>query len=89
MKRVFLMTAIAAAAIRGAVARAGELPGYDVAGLPITPHQMAVLGPANVREQSAVPTLTLRDMPASPSQIAILAPRGRMTSMATIGSVSK
>jgi hypothetical protein len=81
MKRAFLMAAIAAAAIRGAAARAAELPTYEIAGFPITAHQVAVLGAANVRDQSAVPTMTLRDMPASPSQIAILTPRLRVTSM--------
>jgi hypothetical protein len=81
MKRAFLMPAIAAAAIHGAVARAAELPTFEIAGLPITPHQVTVLGAANVSEQSAVPTLTVQGMPASPSQIAILTPRLRVTSM--------
>jgi hypothetical protein len=88
MKRAILMAGIAAAAIR----RGGEGRGasdYELAGLPITSHQVAVLAGADIREQSAVPALTLRDMPASPSQIAILTPRQRVTSMATVGSVSK
>ena len=81
MKRALLTAAIAAAAIRGAAARAAEIPGYELEGLPITPHQVAVLGPAHIREQPVVPLLTVREMPASPSQIAILTPHQRMTSM--------
>jgi hypothetical protein len=87
------MTAVAAAAIRGAASRAAELPGYQLAGLPITSHQVALLGGADVREQSPVATLTVQGMPASPSQIAILTPRPRMTSMIenppTVGAASK
>ena len=93
MKRACLMAAVAVAAIRGAAARAAEPPGFQLAGLPITPHQVAVLGGADVCEQSPVPTLTVQGMPASPSQIAILTPRLRVTSMAenpsTVGSAPK
>jgi hypothetical protein len=93
MKRAFLMTAVAAAAIRGAASKAAELPGYQLAGFPITPHQVAVLGGADVREQSPIAELSVQGMPASPSQIAILTPRPRMTSMvdnpSTVGSASK
>jgi hypothetical protein len=57
-------------------ATAGELPSYDVAGFPITPHQMSVLGQlGGVQEQPAVPTLLREGMPASPHQIAILSHR--------------
>ena len=54
-------------------ATAGELPRYDMAGFPITPHQMSVLGQSgDTREQSAAPTLLFGGMPASPLQIAVL-----------------
>jgi hypothetical protein len=75
MKRAFLMAAMAAAAIRGAAARAAELPRFELAGFPITSHQTAVLGGGNVREQSPVAMVTMRAMPASPHQIAVLTPR--------------
>ena len=93
MKRAFLMAAVATAAIRGAASRAAELPAFQLGGFPVTSHQVAVLGGADVSEQPPVATLTLGGMPASPSQIAILTPRPRMTSMAetppTVGSASK
>ena len=75
MRRAFLMTAVAAAAIRAAATRAAELPSFELAGFPITPHQVAVLGGADVREQSPQATLVVGGMPASPHQIAVLTPR--------------
>jgi hypothetical protein len=77
-----LMTARVAAIILGGAARAAE-PGYELDGFPITRHQVAVVGAANVREQSPVPTLMLGGMPASPSQVAILRPR-RLLTAATV-----
>jgi hypothetical protein len=68
----------------GASAAAAELPTYEVAGFPITPHQFSVLGSRDVQERSAIPTLTLKGMPASPHQIAVLTPRPR-TAEQTIG----
>jgi hypothetical protein len=54
-------------------ATAGELPRYDMAGFPITPHQMSVLGQSgDVSEQPTAPTLLFDGMPASPLQIAVL-----------------
>jgi hypothetical protein len=54
-------------------ATAGELPRYDMAGFPITPHQMSVLGQSgDTREQPTAPTLLFGGMPASPLQIAVL-----------------
>ena len=53
----------------------GELPQYEVAGFPISPHQISVLGSGDVQEQSFSPTLTLYGMPASPHQIAVIEPR--------------
>lgn len=51
---------------------AGELPKYELAGFPISPVQVAVLGSDRIQEQSPTPTLTLNGMPASPHQIAVL-----------------
>jgi hypothetical protein len=56
-------------------ASAGELPQYEVAGFPISPHQFSVLGSGTVQEQAPTPTLTLNGVPASPHQIAVIRPR--------------
>jgi hypothetical protein len=52
-----------------------RFPIFELMGFPISPHQVALLGGANVVERSPTPTLMLAGMPASPSQVAILAPR--------------
>ena len=59
------------------VGTVGELPQYEVAGFPISPHQISVLGSGEVQEQSLSPTLTLNGMPASPHQIAVIEPRSK------------
>ena len=51
-----------------------ELPQYEVAGFPISPLQISVLGPSGIREQTPIPRLTLNGMPASPNQIAVIKP---------------
>ena len=61
-----------ASSVLGAVDSGGELPQYEVAGFPISPHQISVLGSGEVQEQSLSPTLTLNGMPASPHQIAVI-----------------
>jgi len=64
-----------ASSVLGAVgASGGQLPQYEVAGFPISPHQISVLGSGDVQEQSSSPTLTLDGMPASPHQIAVIKP---------------
>jgi hypothetical protein len=64
-------------------AAAGELPSYDFAGFPITPHQMRVLGQSGaMREQPAAPLLLRDGMPASPMQIAVLSRRTTTTAQA-------
>ncbi len=88
-------TGAAAASILAAVggwaasgATAAELPTFELAGFPITPHQFSVVGSTYVQEQSpnvveiepyrlGSPTLalTLGGMPASPHQITVLTPR--------------
>ena len=75
MKNLFRITVITAVMLNGAAA--AELPTFELMDFPITPHQVAVLGSAHVREQTATPTLTLGGMPASPHQIAVLTPRSR------------
>jgi hypothetical protein len=78
MKRMFLMAAIAPMMAVGSGAGAAELPTFEAMGFPISRHQVAVLGSANVQEQSPVATLTLGGMPASPHQIAALTPRQKV-----------
>ena len=71
-----LSTAAITALMLGTMgASAGEQPQYEVAGFPISPHQISVLGSRGIQEQSPTPTLTLNGMPASPHQVAVLQPR--------------
>ena len=72
MKNLFSITAVAAVMLNGAGAPAAELPTFELMGFPIAPHQVAVIGAADVQEQSPTATLTLGGMPASPHQIAVL-----------------
>ena len=74
-KRQRISIAAITALVLGAVgASAGELPQYEDAGFPISPHQITVLGLGGIQEQSPTPALTLNEMPASPHQIAVLQP---------------
>ncbi|MCG2631062.1 hypothetical protein L6654_30975 [Bradyrhizobium sp. WYCCWR 13023] len=66
-------------------ASAAELPTFELAGFPITAHQVALIGAVNVEEQEPTPTLMLSGMPASPHQMAVLAPRSKVTA-ATAGA---
>ncbi|WP_271597121.1 hypothetical protein [Bradyrhizobium sp. CCBAU 45384] len=77
MTHITLIAGIAAV-VATAGASAAELPTFEVMGFPISPHQVAVVGAADVQEQSAVPALTLGGMPASPTQVAILTPRSKV-----------
>jgi len=78
-KRMFLIvtaiSSIGSATVNRANGCALQLPTFEVTGFPISQHQVAVLGSAQVEESAAVPTLMSAGMPASPSQIAILTPR--------------
>jgi len=80
MKNLLWITAISAVMLNGVAA--AELPTFELMGFPITPHQVAVLGSADVQELTPTPTLTLGGMPASPHQIAVLTPRSRITGTA-------
>jgi hypothetical protein len=73
------IAAVAALMTGGIAATAAELPTYEVMGFPITPHQLAALGPADAQERAPAATLMLGGMPASPHQIAVLTPRQRPT----------
>lgn len=76
MKKTTLSIAAAAVlSLAGATAGfAAELPTYETTGLPISVVQVRVLGAANVREQSPVPTST-----ASPHQQSVLTPQTKLT----------
>jgi hypothetical protein len=80
----FIGTALARPETAGIEAR--ELPTYELMGVPITPAQMQVLSPAQVRESSPTPTLVVDGVPASPHQVAVLTPRPRTTRAATVSS---
>jgi hypothetical protein len=69
-------------------AAAAELPTYELTGFPITAHQVAVLGAANVYEQTPSPVLTIAGMPASPHQIAVLTPRPNVTAQTTAATLT-
>ena len=87
MKTLFLI-AIGIAAIGGtttpnhADACSLRLPTFELTGFPITRHQVAVLGAAQVEERTATPTQTLAGMPASPHQIAVLTPHAKTLKIA-------
>ena len=79
-KRSAFLIAAAILTLGVAGATAGELPSYDVAGLPITPLQMSVLAASGaVQEHLATPAPMIEGMPASPHQIAVLDHRTRTT----------
>ena len=80
MKKLLLIAAISAVSLGGVVAKAAELPSYELMGFPISPHQSSVLGSANIKEQSPSPSLTMAGMPASPHQVSVLTPRPRLGS---------
>jgi hypothetical protein len=86
MKILFLMMTAVAAIGSVAVNRAGACalhhPTFELAGFPISRHQVAVLGSAQVEQSAVTPTLTLDGMPASPHQIAVLTPRAKRPKIA-------
>jgi len=67
-------------------ASASELPTFELLGFPVSRHQVAVLGSANIEEQAPSPTLTWGGMPASPHQVAVLTPRPRVAEKAAVTS---
>jgi hypothetical protein len=79
MRSLFVPIISTAFSLAGGVAGAAEIPTYELMGFPITPHQMSVVGSANIQEQSPTSTLVLGGMPASPHQVAVLTLRARET----------
>lgn len=75
MKNLFSIAALTAVMLHGTGAVAAELPTFELRGFPITAHQVAVVGAADVQERVSTTTLTLGGMPASPHQGAVLTPR--------------
>ena len=73
-----LLSAGLAVVLQEANAAAGELPTFELLGFPVSRHQVAVLGSANIEEQAPSPTFTWGGMPASPHQVAVLTPRPRV-----------
>ena len=75
MKKTYLsIAAVVAISIAGGTASfAAELPAYEVAGLPISPVQVGLLGAAHVQQQSPVATTT-----ASPHQLSVLTPQPKL-----------
>ena len=83
--RFLIVTAIATiggVATNHADACALRLPTFELTGFPISRHQVAVLGSAQVEESTVTPTLMLAGMPASPHQIAVLRPRAKTLKIA-------
>lgn len=80
------MAAIGGATTNNAGACSLNLPTYELMGFPISPHQVAAIGAANVEESLATPTLMAAGMPASPHQIAVLTSRSKAVKIAQ-GSV--
>jgi hypothetical protein len=77
MQRLFVKHLLPGAALAFGIlqgAAAAELPSYEAASLPATPHQLSVIGSSDVKEESEAPTLIRAGMPASPHQIAVLTP---------------
>jgi hypothetical protein len=72
-----VLSAVGIVAVLTGPAFAQQLPQYEVAGFPISPHQISVLGSRDVQEQSISPTLRLDGMPASPNQIAVIGHRSK------------
>ena len=79
MKTLFAITVTGTLVLSGIDASATELPSYELAGFPISPHQWSVVGSANIKSNPPSPSLTMVGMPASPNQVAVMTPRRRAT----------
>jgi hypothetical protein len=78
MKKLLVMAATVVLIPIATTASASELPSYEFAGFPISPHQWSIVGSANIKEQSPNPSLLMAGMPASPHQVAVLTLRPRV-----------
>ena len=54
------LTAVTALLLGTVDVSAGELPQYEVAGFPISPHQISVLEPGGIQEQTIIPDVHAR-----------------------------
>jgi hypothetical protein len=79
MRNLFSIVAIAAVVLGATGAAAQDLPTFEMRGLAITQHQVAVVGSASLQEQAPTAKLALDGMPASSHQVAVLTPRQRIT----------
>jgi hypothetical protein len=79
MKKLLVLAATVLLAPIAITASAAELPSYELAGFPISPHQWSVVGSANIKERSPILSLTMSGMPASPHQVAVLTAHPRPT----------
>jgi hypothetical protein len=73
--------------LNGAAAFADERPTFEVASIPATPHQLAVVGASAAQEQAPTADLTRAGMPATPHQLAVLTPHRRSAALAVPASV--
>jgi len=73
MKVLLPISAIAALMLGGAAATiAAEPPTYARDGFSITPHQLQVLEPDRVQEQTPTLSFTLDGLPVTPHQLGVL-----------------
>ncbi len=81
--RILLRSLLGFIIMKGTAGAAAELPVFEVLGLPITPHQLSVIGSRGVEEQLLASMPARGGMAASPHQIAILTQRGAARATAT------
>jgi hypothetical protein len=88
MKIVMSLATAAMVIAYGAGAMAAELPSYEVAGFPISPVQVQLVGAAHVQEQPPLTKPALDGTSASPHQISVLTPRANRTTAAMAADVT-
>jgi hypothetical protein len=71
-RRARIAAATAAFIMLNAEVSAAETPTYGISGLPLTPHQVSVIGSGSIQEMAPSPGLTVNGMPASPHQLRVL-----------------
>ena len=59
MKNRLLLIVIVTVSLSGAVAKATEVPSYELMGYPISQNQFSILGSSNIKKQSPSPSLTM------------------------------
>ena len=83
------ITVLAALIVSRTGVAAAELPTYEIAGFPATPHQMTVLEAAGVEERAGAPIPTVAGAPFSPHQIAVMTQHQKSNSETTRGSSTR